>query len=155
MKVNEGLLKFRREIEAIENADIKMFVQNALSMTNPQFFEDEHLVRLTKKVFKIVKHFLDVDEVKEPYRDSFLAACLLNDICYYDVPENLRSLHPQAVREYLKELKPEISSGIWEGIIGLVEGHENNDSSSILSSKLNPMAIAYHLAQVDFIEVHL
>jgi|SRR5579875_2275086 len=159
-EVQKAVLTFRNEIESIESLDIKTFVQNALNLTKPSFYEDEEVVNHTKKVFKIVKEFLDTEGTKGALRDLMLVAVLLSDIALNELPENLKHLHPLVAKDYFKEIQSDLQKPVIEGIIDIIESHEGSNAPT---KALDPrpgqpgfiIALANKIARFDFVDVHL
>jgi hypothetical protein len=159
-EIKEAVMLFRSELESIEIEDLKVFAQNALSLTSDSFYKDASTVAHTKKTFKIVKALLEQEGTKGALKDVMLVATLLQDICENDLPDNLKHLHPLCVKEFLKDIEDNVQKPVFDGIINIIEGHEAEKSPSTqLDARPGTpgfiIALANKIARMDFITVEL
>lgn len=114
---------FKEEIQRLENVDFKTFAQNALKAAPASFKEDKELIDYTRKVFRVTEELLNADDVKGHVRDVILTGVLLCDLAKNEDPK-LESVHPFMVRALLEDVKEDLVSQLFEGVMKIVEAHE-------------------------------
>jgi hypothetical protein len=157
-EIKEAVLVFREEIEEIVSEDLKVFLQNALSLTKESFYKNKETVTHTKNVFKIVNQLLKEEGTQGMLRDIILTAVVLSDIALNELPDDLKHLHPVAAETILRELKNDLAKPVYDGLLNIIEGHEGEKSPS---ASLEPkpgqpgfiVALANKIARFDFVTI--
>ncbi|ACK98775.1 hypothetical protein CN498_21680 [Bacillus thuringiensis] len=146
---------FKKELEQIKDANLQTFFYNSLAIAPKSFHNDEGLMEYTKKAFYILYGFLNQRQIIGTVREALLGTTLLCDIMFNEFEDEMKKLHPVAVRTYLENhgMNKEIQQGLWENIMRAIEAHHGNKGASP-SLDAKPGTAEYELAQA-FIVAHM
>lgn len=131
-ELKPAVLEMKDQIEEIKTPEIKNFVVNALSMAPESFYQDQELLSHTKKTYAVLMGLLGEEAGAPGLADAFRAAVLLQDLCHNETGDQYRRIHPIMVRTLLQPIRKDLSGPIFDTILGMVEGHEADESPSPL-----------------------
>lgn len=151
---------FERELALVKDANLHGFFYNALAVAPQSFHDDEDLMLHTKTAFYILKGILEQRRVQGTVKDALLGTVLLCDMMFNEFEDEMKALHPVAVRTYLENrgVDRDIQQGLWENIIRAVEAHNGDKGASpLLEAKAgtaeHEVATAFAMASLGFIKL--
>lgn len=151
---------FERELARITDANLQGFFFNALAVAPQSFHDDEELLLHVKKAFYFLGGMLDQRKVQGTVKEALLGTVLLCDMMFNEFEDEMKALHPVAVRTYLENrgVDRDIQQGLWENIMRAVEAHNGDKGASpLLEAKAGTaeqeVANAFAMANLDFIKL--
>lgn len=154
-EVHEAVSKFQKELNMLEDENIKGFVHNTLVEAPSSFWKDDNLVLYTRKVFHLVYSLLEDDRVQQPIKDVILAGSLFCDIAYNELKkQGLEDIHDIAAEPYFKNTKEDIQENLFDAVIRIIQAHKG-EKRTIRGLDIKPggpehiIALAHRLVQKD------